>query len=95
MEFVAKRINERNGLHGIMAYQVKCPLPHFFAIRIWCWDAFGPGIEHEHYLNYLRFTGISMPWCWDVSKFRGASIDNGKIYLSTDDQMRRFSEEWL
>lgn len=94
MEWTVKPVGDRNKLHGTMLYQIKCTLPGFFAARIWCWDAFGPGIEHEHFMNFLHTTNIAMPWCWDVSKFQGASIDNGKIYLSTEEQMESFTKEW-
>lgn len=94
MKWTAKPVGDRNKLNGIMLYQIKCSLPGFFSARAWCWDAFGPGIEHEHYTNFLHVTGVPMPWCWDAAKFQGASIDHGRLYLSTDDQLTRFSERW-
>ena len=101
MECTVKRIDERNGLHGYMIYQISCGLPGFFAARDWCWKAFGAGIEREHYLNYLimaRTIGIedSMPrWCWDSTKWRGSALRFGKIYLLSDEEMVPFSSKWM
>lgn len=94
MIWTAKKTGQRNQLHGIMQYQIKCDLPGFFVAREWCWQQFGPGIEYEHWHNYAGHAGIEMPWAWDCSKFQGASISSGKIYLRTDEDMALFSLRW-
>lgn len=94
VSWTSRLIDGRNQLFGVMAYQVKCSLPWFFEAREWCWDQWGPGIEYEHYHNYNAHTGAEMPWAWDCSKYQGASISSGRIYLRDEEQMGLFSLRW-
>lgn len=94
MSVKIREIDGRNQLFGIMKYQAVISLPLFFSVREWCWETWGTGIEYEHFRNYFRTTGIGIPWSWDCSKFQGASISNGKIYLKDDDQKALFMLTW-
>lgn len=109
MKWTSRKIDQRNQLHGIMLYQIKCDLPGFFDVRNWCWENFGPGIEYEHYNNFAIVKHISsnvsgtvklrtemrLPrWCWDATKWQGSAINSGKIYLSTEEDMSLFSLRW-
>lgn len=108
MTWTSREIDQRNQLNGIMRYQIKCSLPWFFDARNWCWDNLGPGIEHEHFVNFSSLkrladdtdradikTSMGIPrWCWHAAKWQGASIDHGKIYIATEQDMVLFSERW-
>jgi hypothetical protein len=94
MNWTSKAVDNRNKLMGIMRYSISCDLPGFFEAREWCWNKFGPGIEHEHWANHARYTGIDIPWCWDCAKFMGKPITKGKIYLQNEAQMVEFSLRW-
>jgi len=94
MEWTYRKINKRNKLFGIMTYQIACDLPGFFDAREWCWEQWGPGIEHEHFINHQFYTKREMPWAWDCSKYHGASISNGSLYLRDEEQMSWFSLRW-
>lgn len=79
-----------------MRYQATCSLPQFFEVRDWCLKNFGPGIEYEHYINYMKLTGKRYKWAWDCSKYQGASISSGKIYIPDDNNMHTlFTLTWL
>lgn len=89
-------IDNRNQLFGIMQYQAICSLPLFFETRAWCWEHWGPGIEYEHFKNYVKSTGQVPKWVFDCAKYQGASISNGKIYLPDDNHMKSlFVLTWL
>jgi hypothetical protein len=92
------KLNERNGLRGTMSHQVVVPFPLFFDVRAWCWDAWGPGIEAEHYANqrmvWVRYGGHMPTWAWDCGKFRGKPIDRGRIYLLDDQQLDQLGGSW-
>lgn len=108
MKWTSRKIDERNKLHGIMRYQLKCDLPGFFDARNWCWANLGPGIEYEHFINFvhIKHASISHPlpelqiemdlprWCWDATKWRGSSISSGKIYIAKEQDMSLFSLRW-
>ena len=94
MKWAYRKLNNRNQLYGIMTYQLTCSLPEFFNAREWCWEQFGPGIEYEHFLNHTACTGQIKRWAWDCNKFRGAAIDNGKLYLPDDTALMLFKNTW-
>ena len=94
MKWSHKPVGTRNQLHNIMVWQIKCSLPAYFEARAWCWEQWGPGIEYEHWINYHNYTGHAMPWAWQSSKFQGASIDHGTLYLKDDAMMAQFTTKW-
>lgn len=108
MKWTSREIDQRNQLHGIMRYQIKCDLPGFFDIRSWCWDNLGPGIEYEHYINFAIVKAaysntneeairvdMGLPrWCWDATKWKGSALHHGKIYVASEDDMALFTLRW-
>lgn len=95
MKIRSREIDDRNRLHKHMRYQYTIGFPDFFEVRDWCVMHWGPGIEYEHYVNYLRATGKTYSWAWDSSKFQGASRSEGKIYLPDDaDRHALFALTW-
>lgn len=94
MKWVSKEVGTRNQLYGVMKYRIVCDFPGFFSIREWCWNQWGPGIEHEHYINHQFYTGADPVWCWDAAKFQGASRKDGQIYLKDDDLLTQFKLAW-
>jgi hypothetical protein len=95
MSIKCREIDDRNQLFKVMRYQYAISLPLFFAVREWCWDHWGPGVEYEHFKNYVCTTGQVKCWSWDCGKFQGAAISNGKIYLPDDDDMKAlFTLTW-
>lgn len=93
-----KPIGKRNRLWTVMSYQVVIGFPLFFDVRRWCWEQWGPGIEHEHYINYMFLNEtqepVALPWAWDCAKFRGASLDRGTIYLVHERQKMELQLRW-
>ena len=108
MKWTSREIDQRNQLHGVMRYQIKCDLPGFFDARNWCWDHFGPGIEYEHFNNFAMLkvvagnvaeesiqTDMDLPrWCWDATKWKGSALQNGKIYIAHEEDMALFTLRW-
>jgi hypothetical protein len=91
----SREIDDRNQLHKVMRYQYTISLPLFFDVREWCWQHWGPGVEYEHYRNLFRSTGQIKRWAWDCTKWQGAAISSGKIYLPDDDDMHAlFALTW-
>lgn len=94
MNWSSRKIDYRNQLFGYMVYQIKCSFPGFFDAREWCWEHFGAGVEYEHYHNLETYSGRVSRWAWDCSKYQGASINNGKIYLASEEDMALFTLRW-
>jgi hypothetical protein len=91
----SREIDDRNQLYRYMRYQYTIGLPQFFDVRDWCWAHWGSGIEAEHFKNYARTVRKRKPWAWECSKYQGAAISNGKIYLPDDDDMKAlFTLTW-
>ena len=94
-----REMDKRNQLWSVMGYQVTVGFPLFFHVRNWCWEQWGPGIEHEHYLNHMFLSETlgedALPWAWECSKFRGKALDRGKIYLRDDAQRMELQLRWM
>ena len=93
-QFKVRRLDSRNQAWLDYKYQLVCYLPYFFEMREWCWEQWGPGLEHEHYINMLAYTNRSYIWLWDCSKYQGKAIHNGKLYLKGDDELSLFIMRW-
>lgn len=95
MTVKGREIDNRNQLFPLMRYQYTVGFPLFFDVRDWCWEHWGPGIEYEHFKNYLKTTGVARRWAFDCNKYQGASLSKGKIYLPNDADMKAlFSLTW-
>jgi hypothetical protein len=102
MKWTVKHVTQANQVFGLMKYRIICPLPDFFDVRSWCWEQFGPGIEHVFLLSYLAVKNNGKfvimqddpAWCWDCTKYKGSAVSNGHIYLQNDGALTLFSMRW-
>lgn len=66
---------------------------HFFEIREWLWESYGPSKELKHWIkhhreNCIEGTSHNVNWCWDTEYYEY------RIYLS-EDALTSFTLRWL
>ena len=90
---VLEDLDRRHAGHDMFKCRVRVTglseerMDQFHAIRVWCWENFGPSTERDTYAHIQP----NSPWAWHIDPNRYIPY----IYLRTDKEEMLFKLKWM
>jgi hypothetical protein len=82
-----KKLDKRHTGHGTFKFMVEFTRnehKHFFDIRNWCWETWGPACE----VDLMNKWPSALTWAWQNSEW------NVRVYLASDKEANWYKLRW-